>query len=113
MPNEFNIAQVLLTLPNSGEQNYTASFKQNGKVVLPANAEGTFTVRLKLTMKETYNVDLLQPISWGWNLVQKDVTNVDNPDSAPITEAPATPELPTVQEQPAVQSPVESEPAAA
>ena len=87
--------------------------KQNGKVVLPANAEGTFTVRLKLTLKETYNVDLLQPISWGWNLVQKDVTNVDNPDSAPITEAPATPELPTVQEQPAVQSPVESEPAAA
>ena len=45
--------------------------------------------------------------------MQKDVTNVDNPDSAPITEAPATPELPTVQEQPAVQSPVESEPAAA
>ena len=58
-------------------------------------------------------MDLLQPIAWGWNLVQKDVTNVDNPDSAPITEAPATPELPTVQEQPAVQSPVESEPAAA
>ena len=113
VPNEFNIAQVLLTLPNSGEQNYTAAMKQNGKVVLPANAEGTFTVRLKLTMKETYNVDLLQPIAWGWNLVQKDVTNVDNPDSAPITEAPATPELPTVQEQPAVQSPVESEPAAA
>ena len=112
VPNEFNIAQVLLTLPNSGERNYTASFKQNGKVVLPANAEGTFTVKLKLTLKETSNVDLLQPISWGWNLVQKDVTNVDNPDSAPISEAPATPEMPTVQEQPAVQSPVESEPAA-
>ena len=106
VPDGFNIVQVLLTLPNSGERNYTASFKQNGKVVLPANAEGTFTVKLKLTLKETNNLDLLQLISWGWNLVQKDVTNVDSPDSAPSTEAATT-------EPPAVQRPVESEPAAA
>ena len=58
-------------------------------------------------------MDLLQPIAWGWNLVQKDVTNVDSPDPAPITEATATPEPPTVQNPPAVQSPVESEPATA
>ena len=112
VPDGFNIAQVLLTLPNSGEREFTASYKQNGKVVLPANAEGTFTVKLKLTLKETSNVDLFQPVTWGWNMVQKDVTNVDSPDPAPIIET-ETPEPPTVQDPPAVQSPVESEPATA
>ena len=107
VPDKFNIVQVLLALPNSGEQNYTSSFKQNGKIVLPANAEGTFTVKLKLNLKETSNVDLLQPVSWSWNLVQKDVTNVDSPNSAPNSESAETPE------QPVVQSLVESESAAA
>ncbi|WP_066074096.1 type VII secretion protein EsaA [Neobacillus soli] len=87
IPAEFAVNQVLLTLPNHDEMDYTEPFLKNGDLTLPATDNGPFTVKLKVNLKDTNTkLDVFQPITWGWNLVQKDVTDVDTPVAPPEPE---------------------------
>ncbi|WP_052353792.1 type VII secretion protein EsaA [Neobacillus jeddahensis] len=88
IPKAFEVTQVLLTLPNSDEMDYTEPFLQNQKLVLPATDKGQFKVNLKVRLKEAdTKIDVFQPVTWNWELDQKDVTNVDTPDQ-PETAGP-------------------------
>ncbi len=81
IPSEFEVQQVLLTLPNSTEMDYTEPFSKNHVIKLPANEEGQFTVTTKVTLKDmAANIDVFQPITWSWKLDQKDITGVDTPE---------------------------------
>lgn len=91
LPDEFNVSEVLLTLPNSEEMDYSKPFIDKNKIVLPANDEGKFTVKLKMNLKDANSttIDVFQPIKWEWNLEQKDITAADTP-AAPPTGSPAS-----------------------
>ena len=90
IPEEFAVSQVLLTLPNGREMDYTKSFSKNKKVNLPKTEEGSFTVKVRVKLKESCTkVDVFQPIKWNWTLDQKDVTDVDTPET-PETSAQPT-----------------------
>jgi len=85
IPKEFSVAKVLLTLPNLPEMDYTEPFIKNKKIILPETDKGPFTVKLNVNLKETdAAIDVFQPITWNWEMEQKDVTNVDIPVS-PVT----------------------------
>jgi type VII secretion EsaA-like protein len=97
IPEGFVVTQVLLTLPNSEEMDYTRSFVENNKANLPQTSEGTFGVKVKVKMLETTNnINVYEPVKWSWRLDQKDVTDVDTPDVPEIPEeesaSPETPE---------------------
>ncbi|WP_066057204.1 type VII secretion protein EsaA [Robertmurraya korlensis] len=107
IPEGFVVTQLLLTLPNSEEMDYTRSFVENNKVNLPQTSEGNFGVKVKVKMLETTNnINVYEPVKWSWRLDQKDVTDVDTPDVPEIPEEePASPETPeegsTSPEEPA------------
>ncbi|ULT57352.1 type VII secretion protein EsaA [Neobacillus drentensis] len=87
IPKEFSVTQVILALPNSNEMGYTEPFAANNKINLPKTEEGSFTVKVKVKLKEAdKKVDVFQPITWNWNLEQKDVTAVDTPITPEISE---------------------------
>lgn len=90
IPEEFTVKQLLLTLPNQEEKDYTGSFHDNKKIILPDTGEGTFTVKVKVNLKESANINVFQPVTWNWEMDQQDVTKVDQPDPVP----PETPEEP-------------------
>lgn len=95
IPEEFAVSQVLLTLPNGREMDYTKSFSNNKKINLPKTEEGSFTVKVRVKLKESgTKVDVFKPITWNWTLDQKDVTDVDIPE---ILETSAQP--PATKEQ--------------
>ncbi|MGE6260583.1 type VII secretion protein EsaA [Heyndrickxia sporothermodurans] len=80
IPQEYKVNQVLLTLPNKREMDYTKSYFEKGKIVLPATSEGKFTVRLNVQPKNNSGgKDLFQPVEWNWKIHQKNVTDVDIP----------------------------------
>lgn len=108
IPEGFTVTQLLLTLPNSEEMDYTRPFIENNKVNLPQTPEGTFGVKVKVKMLETTNhINVYESVKWSWRLDQKDVTDVDTPD-IPDTpqEEPTSPETPveesTLPEEPTV-----------
>lgn len=78
-PKGFEIDSVKLTLPHIGEGTYTRPFIENGKIVLPATGEGDFTIKLHVVLKNAS--DITKQLTWNWELNQKDVTNVDQPES--------------------------------
>jgi type VII secretion EsaA-like protein len=95
IPSEFNVNTVLLTLPNSNEMDYTEPFLNNQVIKLPSSTEGQFTVKLKVTLKEMETkIDVFQPITWGWDLKQKDITDVDTPVEPETPDQPETPVQP-------------------
>ncbi|MGJ7913493.1 type VII secretion protein EsaA [Neobacillus sp. LXY-1] len=100
IPENFSVAQVLLTLPHSEEMDYTSSYIGNKKINLPQTEEGNFTVRLKVKLKESgQNIDVFQPITWKWKLDQTDITDADVPDTP---EHPKVPEpTPAAEQKPA------------
>lgn len=80
IPKEFSVAQVLLTLPNRAEMDYTNPFLKNKKIALPATDQGSFTVKVKMQLKDiAANIDVFQQITWNWEMEQKDITHVDTP----------------------------------
>lgn len=80
IPREFEVNRVLLSLPNRNEMDYTKPFLTNQIIKLPATNEGQFTVKVNVTLKEMdVLIDVFQPITWSWELDQKDITNVDTP----------------------------------
>lgn len=98
VPEEYEVNQVLLTLPDEQEMDYTTSYSENKKITLPATEEGKFTIKLKLHLKDkSSQVDVFQPITWSWNIVQKDVTDVDKPElpsePEPEPEIPGNPDI--------------------
>lgn len=87
IPEEFAVTQLLLALPNGQEMDYTKPFEENNKIKLPKTGEGSFTVKVKVKLKEAGSkVDVFQPITWNWKLDQKDVTDVDTPETPLISD---------------------------
>lgn len=100
IPDGFAVTQLLLTLPNSGEMDYTKPFLENNKVNLPRTPEGAFAVKVQVKLLEpTANINVYEPIKWIWKLDQTDVTDVDNPE---------VPETPT-EESTSPEKPIETE----
>ncbi|MEH7307076.1 type VII secretion protein EsaA [Neobacillus drentensis] len=97
IPKEFEIKRVLLSLPNSQEMDYTEPFLHNQKIKLPSTDKGEFTVKIDVNLKNMDIIlDVFQPITWSWELDQKDITDVDHPEQP---EQPNQPEQPERQEQ--------------
>lgn len=86
-PANYNVASVHIKLPGKTERNYTRSYYRNGTIILPKNEEGEFGVRVvfKLDAKEN-EVDILQPISWSWELRQTDEGGIAIPDPEPAPQ---------------------------
>ncbi|PGY08853.1 type VII secretion protein EsaA [Bacillus sp. AFS031507] len=81
IPKEFEIERVLLSLPNSQEMDYTESFLPYQKIKLPSTDEGQFTVKVDVRLQNMDAIlDVFQPITWSWELDQKDITDVDHPE---------------------------------
>ncbi|AZU60147.1 type VII secretion protein EsaA [Neobacillus mesonae] len=84
MPNEFAISELSLTLPNHEE-----IVSKEPTLKLPATNEGQFVIKLKVNLKdENAKLDVFQPITWDWNLVQKDITDVDYPEPPEVEPIP-------------------------
>ncbi|MBV7509290.1 type VII secretion protein EsaA [Bacillus sp. sid0103] len=97
IPKEFEIKRVLLSLPNSQEMDYTEPFLHNQKIKLPSTDNGEFIVKIDVTLKNMDAIlDVFQPITWSWELDQKDITDVDHPEQP---EQPAQPERQEPAEQ--------------
>jgi len=87
IPDDFTVQQVLLTLPNGQQGDYTESLYNDGKITLPKNEKGPFSVKVKVNLKDSdRSIDVFQPLNWSWQLKQLDVTHVDTP--APPPEDP-------------------------
>jgi len=81
IPREFEIKRVLLTLPNSDEMDYTVPFLSHRQIKLPSTDKGQFTVKIHVSLKDMDAIlDVFQPITWSWELDQKDITDVDQPE---------------------------------
>lgn len=81
IPKEYELNRLWLTLPGSDEVDYTDVYKENGEVKLPANDEGVFTVRIQLQLKDANSeIDVFQPATWSWDMLQEDITDVDYVD---------------------------------
>ncbi|MEH7180133.1 type VII secretion protein EsaA [Neobacillus vireti] len=92
IPKEFSVAQVLLTLPNRPEMDYTKPFLKNKQITLPETDKGSFTVKVKVKLKEiAATIDVFQPITWNWEMEQKDVTQVDTPVPPETAGEPSSP----------------------
>lgn len=111
IPEGFVVSRLLLTLPNSGEGDYTAAFLENNKVNLPQTSEGTFRVKVQVKLLENNtNINVYEPVKWSWRLKQTDVTDVDNPEVPETSvEEPTAPEQP-VEESTPVETPAEESP---
>ncbi|WP_144555509.1 type VII secretion protein EsaA [Bacillus sp. X1(2014)] len=100
IPKEFEIKRVLLSLPNSQEMDYTEPFLHNDKIKLPSTDEGQFTVKVDVILNNMDAVlDVFQPITWSWELDQKDITDVDQPEQPEQPEQPVQPAQPEQPEQ--------------
>ncbi|MFA9457551.1 type VII secretion protein EsaA [Halalkalibacter sp. AB-rgal2] len=94
IPNEYELKRLWLTLPGSDEVNYTEVYQENGEVKLPANDEGVFTVRIKLQLKDANSeIDVFQPATWSWDMLQENITDVDLVDEEAGYEVSVAPLL--------------------
>ena len=93
IPKEFEIKRVLLTLPNSEEKDYTEPFLHKDKIKLPSTDKGQFTVKVNVALHNKDAIlDVFQPITWSWELDQKDITDVDQPEEPDQPEQPEQPQ---------------------
>ncbi|WP_026565217.1 type VII secretion protein EsaA [Bacillus sp. UNC41MFS5] len=94
IPKEFEIKRVLLSLPtNSQEVDYTEAFLSHHKIKLPSTDEGQFTVKVHVFLNDSDALlDVFQPITWSWELDQKDITDVDQPEQPDSQKEPQEPE---------------------
>ncbi|WP_077300725.1 type VII secretion protein EsaA [Virgibacillus pantothenticus] len=84
---KYKVENVTLTMPGIGDVDYTKQY-HDGEIILPANEEGIFTVQVTLRLLDKKSkVDIFKPIPWGWKLHQKDIDNVDVPETAQIETA--------------------------
>ncbi|KNE19953.1 type VII secretion protein EsaA [Virgibacillus pantothenticus] len=84
---KYKVENVKLTIPGIGDVDYTKQY-HDGEIILPANEEGIFTVQVTLRLLDKKSkVDIFKPIPWGWKLHQKDIDNVDVPETAQIETA--------------------------
>lgn len=84
---KYKVENLKLTIPGIGDVDYTKQY-QDGEIILPANEEGIFTVQVTLRLLDKKSkVDIFKPIPWGWKLHQKDIENVDVPETAQIETA--------------------------
>ncbi|MBU9723480.1 MULTISPECIES: type VII secretion protein EsaA [Bacillaceae] len=92
IPDVYEIQGLWITLPNGEEEEYTNIYLEKGKLNLPANDEGVFTVRINLRLLDAdSNIDVFQPATWSWKMKQKNIDDIDNPDqiSDPVDNEPA------------------------
>ncbi len=95
IPREFEVNRVLLTLPNSTEMDYSEPFLTNQIIKLPSTDDGQFTVKIHVTLKEMDAlIDVFQPVTWSWELDQKDITDIDTPETPEEPKTPETSETP-------------------
>lgn len=88
IPEAYSVKRLSLTLPKSEEADYTALYIENGEIKLPANQKGNFTVDVTLSLlDEDREIDIYQPVTWGWELYQEDITDVDVPEEVAIKMA--------------------------
>ncbi|MEC5425195.1 type VII secretion protein EsaA [Virgibacillus sp. C22-A2] len=88
IPEGYSVERLSLTLPNKEEKDYT-KYLEDGKINLRANQKGNFTVDVTLLLDKDKEIDIYQTVSWGWELHQEDITNVDEPDEVAIQMAKA------------------------
>lgn len=87
VPNPFVVKQVWVTLPGQKETDYTKTFLETGQLILPGTNQGNLTVKLKVYLKDpSAKLDLLQPLTWNWDLVQKP-ENQPAPQTSPGNSA--------------------------
>ncbi|WP_106496017.1 type VII secretion protein EsaA [Lentibacillus sp. Marseille-P4043] len=92
IPDEYELQYVSLKLPNEEEaKNYTNLIDNHNQVVLPGFGEGKFTVKVTLKLKSDKSlINILQPVTWSWDLEPTDSGEVDTPEYAAV-ELPNTP----------------------
>lgn len=75
-----------LTL-NNKEYDYS-----DGEIKLPPMDKGTFTVQLNLQLNDAdnENVDVFQPVTWGWDMDLEDTHDVDDSDNTASILKPKT-----------------------
>lgn len=72
IPKEFSIRQVLITLPKMKGTDYTGTYLNNWKIILPATSKGNINIKLNLALKDINSeIDVFQPINWSLRLTEK------------------------------------------
>jgi len=71
VPDNYKVTQLTIKMPNG--ETYSG---KSGEIKLPANKKGKFTVTATFKLTENDPVlDIYEPITWSWKLVQKDTTD--------------------------------------
>ncbi|BAC13268.1 hypothetical conserved protein [Oceanobacillus iheyensis HTE831] len=82
IPDGFNLQYLGIQLPGEEEGNYTDYIDENGKVQLPANRAGSFTVNVRVNTDPDEGIfDFYKPLEWSWKLKQEDLDDVDKPEN--------------------------------
>ncbi|GLO65753.1 type VII secretion protein EsaA [Oceanobacillus kimchii] len=82
IPEGFNLQYLGIQLPGEEEGNYTEYIDENGRVQLPANRAGSFTVNIKVNTEPGEEIfDFYKPLEWSWKLKQEDLDDVDKPEN--------------------------------
>ncbi|MFS0752074.1 type VII secretion protein EsaA [Oceanobacillus sp. 1P07AA] len=82
LPDGFDLQYLGIQLPGEDEGNYTGSIDENGKVKLPANRAGSFTVNVRVNTQPDEGIfDFYKPLEWSWKLKQEDLDDVDKPEN--------------------------------
>lgn len=82
IPTEYRVSQVFIELPERGEINYTETYVRNGKISLPQMNKGKIGLKINLVLKDVNSkIDVFQPVTWGWKLSQKAVSEVQTSNS--------------------------------
>ncbi|MBT2598939.1 MULTISPECIES: type VII secretion protein EsaA [unclassified Oceanobacillus] len=82
IPDGFELQYLGIQLPGEEEGNYTGYIDENGKVKLPANRAGSFTVNVKVNTEPDEGIfDFYKPLEWSWKLKQEDLDDVDKPEN--------------------------------
>lgn len=101
IPEEYEVAAVFLKLPGKTERNYTRAYNKHKKIKLQATSGGDLGVRVLLKLKNVdSSIDVFQPVTWNWQLDQKDIEEFDLPNPKPDPEEPKGPEEPEDKEEP-------------
>lgn len=84
IPDQYNVTQILIAMPDKAEVDYTKDFLRDHKVVLPATAEGLFKVKIKVNPnKISAPFDVFQPITWGWKIDLEDADTIETGTGEP------------------------------
>lgn len=95
VPDNYEVIGLMLTLPGKEEENYTNVYMKDQKVTLPETSEGLFTIKLSLRLKDaSSSIDLFDSLLWNWEIVQKDITGMNQSNSI-IETNPSFPHEPS------------------